>query len=250
MGDPAGRPYTLLSCCMSLDGYLDDSSPHRLVLSSNADLDRVDELRARADAILVGAATVRADNPRLVVRSPARLERRLREGRSPTPAKVMVTALAKLDPEAAFFTTGDTDKLVYCTDDTAAGARAALGGVATVVASGCPLRLDSLVEDLHARGIRRLLVEGGATVLSQLLAAGLADELQLAVAPFFVGDSAARRFLDDGAYPWNARRRARLAGTRVLDDVVLLRYAVSDRFDPDHWDTDDRDTDDPGAADA
>ena len=244
MADRGDRPYTLLSCCMSLDGYLDDSSPRRLILSSAADLDRVDELRAGADVILVGAGTVRTDNPRLVVRSPARVERRLREGRSPTPAKVTLTALAKLDPGAAFFTSGETDKLVYCTDDTAAEAHASLGGVATVVtgvnAAGQPLRLEALVEDLHARGVRRLLVEGGATVLSQFLAAGLADELQLAVAPFLVGDSAARRFLDDGAYPWNSGRRARLVGTRTLEDVVLLRYAVSDRFDDDDW----------GAADA
>ena len=241
MADRGERPYTLLSCCMSLDGYLDDSSPRRLILSSAADLDRVDELRARADAILVGAATVRADNPRLVVRSPARVERRLHEGRTPTPAKVTLTALAKLDPGAAFFTTGQTDKLVYCTDDTAAEAHAALDAVATVVAAGHPLHLEALLEDLHARGVRRLLVEGGATVLSQLLAAGLADELQLAVAPFVVGDSAARRFLDDGAYPLHAGRRARLVSTRALGDVVLLRYAVSDRFDH---------TDDWGAADA
>ena len=68
----AERPYTLLSWAMSLDGYLDDASDHRLVLSNPADLDRVDAARAGCDAILVGAATVRADDPRLVVRDPAR----------------------------------------------------------------------------------------------------------------------------------------------------------------------------------
>jgi 5-amino-6-(5-phosphoribosylamino)uracil reductase len=224
------RPYTVLSCCMSLDGYLDDTSPGRLVLSGEADLDRVDGLRAEADAILVGAGTIRADNPRLVVRSPDRIAQRLDAGRSATPVKVTITALAKLDPYAAFFTTGDTEKLVYCTADTVSAARMTLGRVATVVECARPGCLQHLVEDLGARGVRRLLVEGGGTVLSQFLASGLADELQLAVAPFFVGDSAARRLVDDGAYPWTAGRRARLAGTRVLDDVVVLRYAVSDRF--------------------
>jgi 5-amino-6-(5-phosphoribosylamino)uracil reductase len=215
---------------MSLDGYLDDSSAQRLILSSDADLDRVDSLRADCDAILVGAATVRSDNPRLVVRSPDRIGQRLAAGRPATPAKVTVTALAKLDPEAAFFTAGETDKLVYCTGDTAAGAREALQEVATVVDCGDRLQMRRLVEDLHARGVRRLLVEGGATVLSQFLAEDLADELQVAVAPFFVGDSAARRFVDDARYPWTAHRRARLAETQVLDDVVLLRYALSPRF--------------------
>lgn len=229
------RPYTVLSCCMSLDGYLDDTSPRRLILSGEADLDRVDALRSGADAILVGAGTIRSDNPRLVVRGRDRVARRLADGRTPTPLKVTVTALAKLDPGAAFFTTGHTDKLVYCADETAVEATDALGHVATVVECGQPGSLHRVLADLHARGVRRLLVEGGATVLSQLLAAGLADELQLAVAPFFVGDSAARRLVDDGTYPWSAERRARLAGTRVLDDVVLLTYAVSDRFGSEAW---------------
>jgi 5-amino-6-(5-phosphoribosylamino)uracil reductase len=216
---------------MSLDGYLDDSSPQRLVLSNEADLDRVDALRAECDAILVGAATVRSDNPRLLVRDPERIARRLAAGRPPSPVKVTLTALGKLDPAAAFFTTGEVDKLVYCGGDTAHHARQALGAVATVVDCGEPLRMAHLVEDLHTRGVRRLLVEGGASVLSQFLADGVADELQVAVAPFFVGDSAARRFVDDGCYPWTPDGRARLVETRTLDDVALLRYALSDRFD-------------------
>jgi 5-amino-6-(5-phosphoribosylamino)uracil reductase len=93
-----------------------------------------------------------------------------------------------------------------------------------------------LAGDLHRRGVHRLLVEGGATVLSQFLAEGLADELQLAVAPFLVGDRAARRFLDDGTYPWTAGNPARLVSTRTLDDVVLLRYALSERFSTDALD--------------
>src|SRR4051794_37325226 len=183
----ADRPYTVLSCCQSLDGYLDDSSEDRLVLSSAADLDRVDALRADCDAILVGAATVRSDDPRLVVRSRERIARRLVDGRPATPMKVTVTALAKLDPEAAFFTDGDAERLVYCVQDRACEAREALGDAATVVTVGEEIRMAALAADLHTRGVRRLVVEGGATVLSQFLGEDVADELQVAVAPFFVG---------------------------------------------------------------
>ena len=66
------RPYTLLSCGMSLDGYLDSATIARLQLSNDADFDRVDAVRASCDAILVGANTVRTDNPRLLVRSSER----------------------------------------------------------------------------------------------------------------------------------------------------------------------------------
>lgn len=224
------RPYTVLSCCVSLDGYLDAGTEERLVLSNAADLDRVDEVRAGCDAILVGAATIRNDDPRLLVRDPGRVAAREARGLPPQPTKVTVTALAKLDPAAAFFTAGEAERLVYCPRDSAGAARTVLGAAATVVDGGPCLDMRWLCEDLGARGIERLMVEGGGTVLTQFLADGLADELQVVMAPFFVGDSRARRFVDDGHFPWNAGRRASLAEVRQVDDVVLLRYALSARF--------------------
>ena len=68
----AERPYTLLSCGMSIDGYLDSAAEERLLLSNDADFDRVDAVRASCDAILVGATTVRNDDPRLLVRAAGR----------------------------------------------------------------------------------------------------------------------------------------------------------------------------------
>jgi 5-amino-6-(5-phosphoribosylamino)uracil reductase len=230
MGD---RPYTLLSCGMSIDGYLDTASERRLVLSNEADLDRVDSVRAGCDAILVGAGTVRTDNPRLLVRSPARRRDRVARGLPPTPLKVTLTRRARLDPGARFFTTGDEEKLVYCPTDAVVEARDRLGEVATVVDGGRPLELEHLGEDLGARGVRRLMVEGGGTVLTQFLTGDLADELHLVVAPLFVGDSRARRLVGDGCFPWNPDRRAQLADVRRIGDVVLLRYALSSRFETD-----------------
>jgi len=69
-------------------------------------------------------------------------------------------------------------------------------------------------------------------VHTQFLTDNLADELQLVVAPFFVGDSRARRFVDDGSVPWHPDRRAALVDVRRIGDVVMMRYALSDRFCP------------------
>ena len=110
----AERPYTLLSCGMSIDGYLDSTAETRLVLSNAADLDRVDAVRAGCDAILVGAATVRNDNPRLLVRAQTRQDERVTRGLPRSPMKVTVTGRAQLDACAEFFATGDSEKLVYC----------------------------------------------------------------------------------------------------------------------------------------
>jgi 5-amino-6-(5-phosphoribosylamino)uracil reductase len=215
---------------MSLDGYLDAASHERLVLSNEADLDRVDAVRAECDAILVGAATVRNDNPRLLVRRPDLRLERLARGLGETPMKVTMTERGELDPCSNFFTTGDSEKVVYCATGAVPVARRRLGPVATVVDGGTPVDPRAMVEDLHDRGVRRLMVEGGGRVHTQFLTADLADELHLVVAPFFVGNSRARRFVGDGSFPWHPGHRAHLAESRQIGDVVLLRYALSSRF--------------------
>ena len=227
----ADRPYTLLSCCISLDGYLDSSTATRLALSNEADLDRVDAVRAGSDAILVGANTVRNDDPRLLVRSPARRAERIARGRPSSPVKVTVTRTGRLDGASQFFVAGDGDKLVYCPDSAAATVRPQLGSLATVVGMGPSGDLREVAEDLCDRGVNRLMVEGGGMVNTQLLAADLVDELQLVVAPVFVGDAHARRFVESARFPWSVQRRATLAETRPIGDVVLMRYALSDRFE-------------------
>lgn len=217
---------------MSLDGYLDDTTGRRLVLSSDEDLDRVDAVRAACDAVLVGAGTVRTDDPRLVVRSADRRARRAADGLPETPLRVAVTRGGDLDPGRAFFTTAGGERMVFCTSDAAPRLRCLLSSRAIVVALGDEPTMARVSCHLADVGIRRLLVEGGREVHTQFLGAGLADELHVVVAPFFVADSAAPRVVADGPLPWNRDRRARLAEARPLGDVVLLRYALSERFDP------------------
>jgi 5-amino-6-(5-phosphoribosylamino)uracil reductase len=166
----------------------------------------------------------------LLVRSDERRARRVEQGLPPSPVKVTVTACGRLDAGARFFTAGDCDKLVYCPTSMTAETRRRLAAVATVIDGGEPLDMCRVSQDLHARGVNRLMVEGGGMIHTQFLAADLADELQLVVAPFFVGDSRARRFVGDARFPWHPGRRATLAEVRQIGDVVLLRYALSPRF--------------------
>ncbi|MCZ7428968.1 RibD family protein [Micromonospora sp. WMMA1949] len=223
------RPYVLLSCAMSIDGYIDDATTDRLLLSNDDDLDRVDAIRAGCDAIMVGAATVRRDDPRLLVRSERRRAERVARGLPPSPVKVTVTGSGDLDPEARFFTMGDGLKLVYCPSGVVDKAREQVGAVSTVVDAGDPATPEAVVADLAGRGVTRLMVEGGGSMHRQFLTAGLADELHLVVAPFFVGDGRAPRFVGDGRFPWHPGRRARVVEVRQIGDVVLTRYALSDR---------------------
>jgi 5-amino-6-(5-phosphoribosylamino)uracil reductase len=224
------RPYVLLSCAASLDGYIDDSSDQRLLLSNDDDLDRVDAVRADCDAILVGAGTIRADNPRLLIRAQERQRARLNRGLPAHPVKVTITGSGDLDPSARFFHLGDAPKVVYTTTGAIGKARERIGALADVVDAGDPLDLAGALADLATRGVGRLVVEGGGMVHTQFLTANLADELQLAIAPFFVGDSHAPRFTYPGAFPHDSRHPARLTETTRLGDVVVLRYALTPRY--------------------
>jgi 5-amino-6-(5-phosphoribosylamino)uracil reductase len=257
-----GRPYVVLSCAMSLDGCLDGTGEDRLVLSGQADLDRVDAERAAADATLVGAGTIRRDDPRLLVRSARRQAGRSARGRPPQPAGVTITASGDLDPAARFFHGGGEGGAgdAGAGDDGAAAGRVAdlgagegadpgaalppqrivyaaspafpklqdhLGSLAEVVDAGDPPRLTQILADLGRRGVRRLMVEGGARLGTQLLAGGMVDELQLAIAPFFVGDAAAPRFAGPAEYPAGPAHPLHLAEARPVGEMVLLRYLAA-----------------------
>jgi riboflavin-specific deaminase-like protein len=219
------RPYVLISCAMSVDGRIDDTSPERLVLSGPADLARVDELRASCDAIVVGANTVRRDNPRLLIRDPALRAARVAAGRPEHPARVTLTRSGDLDPAARLFA-GPTAPLVYCASPAVPAARARLGTLAEIIDAGDPPAVRVMLADLVERSVPRVLVEGGATLVRDVLVSGLADELQLAVAPFFVGEWSAPSFALPGPYPAGPDDPMTLAEVRRLDGVVALRYLL------------------------
>jgi 5-amino-6-(5-phosphoribosylamino)uracil reductase len=232
------RPYVVLSCAMSLDGCLDGTGEDRLVLSGAADLDRVDAERAAADAILVGAGTIRRDDPRLLVRSARRQAERRARRRPPQPAGVTVTASGDLDPAARFFTRdlgeesagqggARAQRIVYAATPVRPKLSDQLGGLAEVVDGGDPPQLTAILADLAGRGVSRLMVEGGASLGTQFLAGGLVDELQLVIAPFFIGDAAAPRFAGPGHYPASPDHPLHLAEARPVGDVVLLRYLAA-----------------------
>ncbi|QIS00955.1 5-amino-6-(5-phosphoribosylamino)uracil reductase [Nocardia brasiliensis] len=217
------RPHVLLSVAVSVDGYIDDASPDRLRLSGPADFDRVDQVRAESDAILIGAHTLRRDNPRLLVDSAARRAARVAAGKPEYPVKITVTASGDLDPGLRFWRHGG-DKLVYTTDAGAARIGERLSGLAEVRSLGAELDFGALLDDLGHRGIARLMVEGGTRIHTAFLAADLADELHLAIAPLLVGDPEAPRFLDPAAFPGAPHRRMRLVEVDQVGDVAVLRY--------------------------
>jgi 5-amino-6-(5-phosphoribosylamino)uracil reductase len=217
------RPHVLLSVAASVDGHIDDRSEQRFPLSNAGDFDRVDEIRAESDAILVGAETVRRDNPRLLVNSAERRAARVARGLPEHPLKITLTSSGDLDPEFKFWHCGGR-KLVYATDSAREAVSARLGELAEVVPLGPVIAFDALLDDLGGRGVRRLMVEGGGGIHTAFLSAGLADEIRLAVAPLLIGQATAPRFLNPAEFPGGPARRLHLEDVTRIGDVAVLRY--------------------------
>lgn len=220
----------MLSVAVSIDGYIDDTGPDRLLLSNAADFDRVDALRADSDAILIGAETLRRDNPRLLVNSADRRLHRVAAGKPEYPVRVIVTAGGDLDPELRFWHCGG-ERLVYTTDSGATRIGDRLAGLAEIVSLGSLIEFDALLDDLGKRGLERLMVEGGGAIHTGFLSAGLADEIRMAVAPVVVGDPAAPRFLGPAAFPGGPNHRMQLADVGRIGDIALLRYLPKEDSD-------------------
>lgn len=196
-----------ISVAVSLDGYIDDRSPQRLILSSPEDLADMRAAREACDAILVGAETVRRDNPSL---------------RARTAARVTVTHSGDLDPQLHFFD-GTMRTIVLTTAERVDALRARLGERAEIVAIE-GFEPAAYVSALQDCGVRSLFVEGGTRILTAFLASGTFDGLRLAIAPFFVGDDDAPRLVNATHFLNDARHRLALRDVRKLGDMAVLDY--------------------------
>lgn len=187
-------------------------------LSSPADKKVFRALRAVADAVVVGAGTVRREDYRPVQPSATGALWRAAHHLPPVAPLVIVTASAQLSPTARCFAADGPRTLVVTCASAAPARRAALAEVADVLVVGDEqVCLPSMVAALHGRGLTRLLCEGGPALLTDLLAAGLVDELCLTATPLLVGGAPG---LVSRALP----APLRLAPLHLLDgdDGVLL----------------------------
>lgn len=213
----------IISAAVSQDGYMDDCSPDRLVLSSPEDWREVYRLRAGCDIILVGAETVRRDNPALLIRDPELRAERLAKGKPDDIAKATVTAGGNLDTSSRFFTEGpDIPKIIFINEDAPADIKANLSRVSEVVPMS-RITASGIVNELSNRGFDQLIVEGGPTVIKMFLDEDMADEFRLAVAPVSVGDSKAPRLPYFGNLPFEGRseKTEHTAGNMVVTEYVI-----------------------------
>lgn len=229
MKKTCNRPYVTCSIAISLDGHIDDLSEERLILSNMVDLKEINRLRVRQDAILVGAETIRRDNPKLVPRAWRSASKKSRQAAATSPKKVTITGSGKLKASASFFRIGRAEKVVYHSKRCARSLRSRLSKVASLVEfPGKTAKPEHILADLYERGVRLLLIEGGQKTNTLFINSGLVDEIRVAIAPFFVAENAAPRFVRPGSFLANRHRPFKLISIKRLKDMAILRYRPCD----------------------
>lgn len=217
-----GRPFVYVNMVATADGAA-HLGGRTQGMGGPADRVAFRRLREHCDVVLVGAGTVRAEGygpPRL---DPAARERRARRGLAPTPRIAVVSRRLDLHPGAKLFSDRAARPLVIAPEDADPVRRSALQAVAEVLSCGRgSVDLPAALHQLYARGIRRVLCEGGPTLNASLLACGMVDELFLTVAPLLVGGAAGR--IVAGELPFPARLELR--ELRECGGELLARYAV------------------------
>lgn len=223
------RPFVFINVAMTADGKIDTFQRKGAAISSPRDKERVDQLRAEADAVMVGGRTLLDEDPKLTVRSEALREARVGQGRPPNPIKVGVVSKAELNPHSKFLHEGGGRCVIFTTFRTSNEQLALLRSqnAEVFVHDGERVDLRKMMHTLHQLGIGRLMVEGGATLNFELIRLGLVDEISAFVAPMvFGGETAPTLAAGSGFERGEAVPLTLIRVENWEDDGVLLYYKV------------------------
>jgi riboflavin-specific deaminase-like protein len=214
---PNGRSFVLGRIAQSLDGYIATRDGESVWISGPDDLRHTHQLRALCDAVVVGAKTVRADNPQLTTR--------LVDG--PSPVRVVLDPDRRLGASYRVFHDGP-ETLLLCAPEMTLADCPGRARVLAVPRGPCGLDIPAILALLRRRGLRRIIVEGGGVTVARFLTAGALDRLHVTVAPLVMGGGVpafplppVERLEEGRRFAWTAHR----IGGDILLDIPLVRTA-------------------------
>jgi riboflavin-specific deaminase-like protein len=212
------RPVVSVNMVSTVDGRAARDG-RSATIGGEADLELLLELRSRADAVLIGTGTLRAEGYDRLVKRQERRQRRVAAGLAADPLAVILTRRFDVPWEAGLFQASEQPVLVYTGLD--AGEPPDVPAPVEVVRLEVPA-LTEMLRDLRARGVRTLLSEGGPTMHGALWAAGVVDELYLTIAPLLTGDADEPNIVEGGRLPEAASLE--LLSVDRAGSELFLRY--------------------------
>lgn len=223
------RPYIFINIATSADGKIDTFERKGSAISSKRDKERVDQLRADADAVLVGGKTLLGELPKLTVKSEALREARVKRGVTSNPIKVGVVTSADIPLDSDFIKAGPARAVIFTTSRTSISQLETLraNGVEVFVDDAPRVDLGKMMETLGKLGVKRLMVEGGGTINFELLRLGLVDELMIYIAPMIFGGENAPTLASGFGLVRNEAIEMKLKNVETHEDGgVLLTYKL------------------------
>jgi len=225
------RPFVFINAAMSADGKISTVKRTQTRISGTEDFDRVDSLRARSDAIMVGIGTVLADNPSLTVKSKKRREERKSAGQGENPLRIVVDSEARTPVDAEVLNKGEGKRIIAVSQRAILENVGRLGEKADVLVCGMEeVDLKKLLYLVWQRGVRSVMVEGGATLNWSLISQKLVDMIYTYVGNMIVGGETAPTLVDGEGFTKETEMvKLELLGLVKLDEGVLLKWSVLDR---------------------
>jgi 5-amino-6-(5-phosphoribosylamino)uracil reductase len=223
------RPRVLINFASSLDGKINPAPGRRagvfMMSRHREDFRRMLSLRARADAILIGASNLRADNPDLALPPDEHAARRA--GGQAEPLRIVLTSAGVgITPAMRMFDAAlGGPSIVACTRQMSVETRAILQRVAEVAELGDDtVTMTDLLGWLYGRGVRTLLCEGGGELCAELYAARAIDEVHLTIVPRILGGVRASTMVGGSGFGVDQIPDGHLAAVERVEDELYLRY--------------------------
>ena len=222
------RPFVTVNFAITWDGRVSTRKLTPADFSSKRDKRRLTEIRATADAILVGASTVAADKMTMGVSEEALRTAREKRKQPPHPLRVIVSNSGRISPTLRVFTTGFSPIVLFSTTRMTARTRAALAAKADLwLHENRAVHLPAMLATLRADyGVRRVVCEGGPRLLHALLVEKLVDEIHLTLCPRLFGGLAAPTLTGLAGDFLPKSMRCTLREMQTIDGECFLRYRV------------------------
>jgi 2,5-diamino-6-(ribosylamino)-4(3H)-pyrimidinone 5'-phosphate reductase len=221
------RPFTFINSAMSADGKISTKERKQVRISGQIDFNRMDQLRAGSDAVMVGIGTVLADDPSLTVKSSELKMERIASGKEENPARIIIDSKARTPIDADIFKKGEGKRIIIVSESAPSDKVALLKEKAIIVVAGKKsVDLKQAMSELKSQGIDRLMIEGGATLNWGMISNGLVDEIYTFVGNLIIGGKTAPTFTDGEGFTEKDIQKLELIDAEKMEEGILLKWKV------------------------
>lgn len=222
------RPFVFLCTGMSLDGKLSNHKKECSPVSADDDRNFLYDHRIIADAVMIGGNTLRLDDSGLTVKGQKRQKKRIALGKPEEPIKVCVISNANdIKTNGDFFDKGSGEKIIFTTKQTSKGKIEEIKKKAKVFVLGDKrVSLKKSLEILFSLGVKKLLVEGGGTLIYELLKENLVDEINLKIGDLIIGGKDTVTLCDGMGFDMKHVKKVRFVNVAKKRGVLIIKAKI------------------------